>query len=195
MPGDSLVQLSTSGRDDEATSILADVIRRMSAGATHCDAPSAADWGRSFATYEASGDTRIPRDLGADAANMFARLCASQANTRLLHGDLQHSNVVRDDTRGWLAIDPKGIIAEVEYEIGAVLRNPAERPSIFLDPATTERRVDRFAATLGLDAQRILQWGFAQAVLSAVWAVEDGQFEANYPALKLAGLLERLLSP
>lgn len=193
-PGESLVELSKSGRDDEATDILADVIRRMSAGATRCDAPSATDWGRSFATYEASPDTQIPRDLVARAASMFAQLCASQASTRLLHGDLHHYNVVRDDARGWLTIDAKGVIAEVEYEIGAVLRNPGERPSMFLDPATIERRVDRFAETLGLDARRIVQWGFAQAVLSTIWDIED-QCDVNHSVLQLATVLERLLSP
>ncbi|HNV71645.1 MAG TPA: hypothetical protein PKO06_18210, partial [Candidatus Ozemobacteraceae bacterium] len=30
-----------------------------------------------------------------------------------------------------------------------------------------------FAATLGLDVQRILAWSFAQAVLAAIWEIED----------------------
>jgi streptomycin 6-kinase len=43
---------------------------------------------------------------------------------RLLHGDLQHYNVLLDRKRGWLAIDPKGVVAEGEFELGAALRNP-----------------------------------------------------------------------
>lgn len=48
--------------------------------------------------------------------------------------DLQHYNVLFDDARGWLAIDPKGVVGEVEYEIGAILRNPIERPDLFAAP-------------------------------------------------------------
>jgi streptomycin 6-kinase len=93
---------------------------------------------------------------------------------RLLHGDLHHDNVILDDDRGWLAVDPKGVIAEPEYEVGAALRNPFDRPVLFADPATIRKRVDRFARDLALDATRVLSWAFAQAVLSAVWTVEDG---------------------
>ena len=42
----------------------------------------------------------------------------------LLHGDLQHYNVLLDKDRGWVAIDPKGVVGELEYEVGALLRNP-----------------------------------------------------------------------
>jgi hypothetical protein len=31
----------------------------------------------------------------------------------------------------WIAVDPKGVIGEIEYEIGASLRNPYENPEIF----------------------------------------------------------------
>ena len=190
IPGDSLAALSAAGRDDEATDILAATIDAMSAGAAGATAPSAEDWGRSFGAYEASGDTRIPRQLVVEAGGIFARLCASQTKARLLHGDLQHYNVVRDHRRGWLAIDPKGVVAEAEYEIGAVLRNPFEQPALFLDQSTIERRVGRFASSLALDAERILAWGFAQAVLSAVWDVEDGlTVDADHRGLRLASVL------
>lgn len=193
-PGHLLVELSLAGRDGEATDILADVIRRMSSGATECAAPTAAERGQSFATYAVSGDTRVPKPLVADAVTTFTRLCDSQTNTRLLHGDLQHYNVLRDEERGWLAIDPKGVVAEVEYEIGAMLRNPSEQASVFLDPTIIERRVSRLASALELDRRRILEWGFAQAVLSAIWEIEDGYpMDARHPTLQLAAVLERIL--
>ena len=58
------------------------------------------------------------------AQRLYVGLCASQTSTRLLHGDLHHYNILRDGDRGWVAIDPKGVVGEVEYEIGAALRNP-----------------------------------------------------------------------
>jgi streptomycin 6-kinase len=65
---------------------------------------------------------------------------------------------------------------------------------LFLDPATIERRARRFAATLGLDRGRILEWGFAQAVLSAVWDIEDHNvIGAEHPGLLLAQAIRPLL--
>lgn len=59
----------------------------------------------------------------------------------LLHGDLHHYNVRFDRDHGWNAIDPKGVVGEFEYEVGALLRNPIKQPEIFTDPATIERRI------------------------------------------------------
>ena len=88
--------------------------------------------------------------------------------------DRSKVDVLLDDERGWLAIDPKGVIGELEYEVGAALRNPIERPALFGEPSIIRRRVDRFARELGLDAARVRSWAFAQAVLSVIWLVEDG---------------------
>jgi len=148
------------------------------------------DWGRGFAWYTEAGDTRIPAALVRRARDLYAELCATQGPTRLLHGDLQHYNVLRDDERGWLAIDPKGVVGEVEYEVGALLRNPGELPDVLANPATIERRVSTLSSRLGLDADRVLRWGFAQAVLSAIWLVEDGYaIDANVAPLRLARML------
>jgi streptomycin 6-kinase len=121
-------------------------------------------------------------------------LYASQRDVRLLHGDLQHYNVLFDSDRGWLAIDPKGVIGEVEYEIGASLRNPIEKPELFASPDAVERRLRCFEAKLKLDYDRMLAWGFAQAVLSAIWSVEDGfAVDAGNPSLKLANAIRPIL--
>ena len=92
----------------------------------------------------------------------------------LLHGDLHHYNVLFDNERGWVAIDPKGVVGELEYEIGAILRNPVELPELFADPAVVERRLKTLTGLLSLNYTRALIWSFAQAILSAIWGVEDG---------------------
>ena len=132
------------------------------------------DWARGFERYSESGDLQVPGNLIEEAHHWYSYLSASQQHPRLLHGDLQHHNVLFDSDRGWLAIDPKGVAGEIEYEIGAVLRNPTERPDLFASPAHVERRLNRFARRLGMCFERALAWGFAQGVLSAVWQVEDG---------------------
>ena len=41
----------------------------------------------------------------------------------LVHGDLHHHNVLRSK-RGWLAIDPKPMLGEPEYDVASFLWNP-----------------------------------------------------------------------
>jgi len=40
-----------------------------------------------------------------------------------MHGDFHHYNVLSSD-RGWLAIDPKGMLGPAAYEVGPLLMNP-----------------------------------------------------------------------
>lgn len=195
-PGSSLVNMAINGRDEEATDILAGVIEKMSPHQAPDGSPTVEDWAKGFERYLATGDERISRESVESAQRLFADLCASQSQTRLLHGDLHHYNVLFDSNRGWLAIDPKGIIGEREYEIGAVLRNPFERPELFLSPSTIESRLKQFSTKLNLNFERTLGWGFAQAVLSAIWEIEDGfAVDSMNSSLRLANAIQPMLSP
>jgi streptomycin 6-kinase len=190
-PGEQLASLAVAGRDDETTDILAALIGRMSPGDPPSGCPTVDEWGAAFASYLGSGDERVPRVLVEPAQRIYAELCRTQRNPALLHGDLQHYNVLRDDQRGWLAVDPKGVVGELEYELGAMLRNPRGVPELYtLESA--ERRLEKFGAALGIDIERARAWGFAQAVLAAIWLLEDGQeLRPDEPSLLLARSLEQ----
>ena len=193
-PGYSLADLSLADDDEGATEILADVIGKMSPAAIPDGCPRVEDWGKGFERYLATADERVPRRLVDAAQRVFAELCASQSRTRLLHGDLHHYNVLFDSQRGWLAIDPKGVIGEIEYEIGAILRNPFERPDLFLTRSTIERRIEQLATRLNLNRERVVRWAFAQAVLSAIWQIEDGFEYPSNSSLRLAKTIGRMLT-
>lgn len=193
-PGLPLSTRALGGADEEATTILMDVIRRMSPRTPMVAVPAVADWGRGFDRYAASGDARIPKVLLAEASRVYSELCDSQRAVRLLHGDLHHYNVLLDERRGWVAIDPKGVVGELEYEVGAALRNPWENPGLFAEPSVIRERVDLFRRGLGLSSTRILSWGFAQAVLSVIWAIEDGLGAGQtYGSMTLANALRTML--
>jgi streptomycin 6-kinase len=203
-PGNSLAEIALRGSDEEATDILADVIHKMSAQMSISDRERSTadgkvvtvwDWAKAFDRYIATGDDQVPQQLVESAHRIYSSLCASQREPRLLHGDLHHYNVLFDSERSWLAIDPKGVVGEVEYEIGAILRNPIEQPELFSSRATIERRTKRFTEKLGLNHERVLDWAFAQAVLSALWDVEDGfAVDAMNPALRLALAIQPMLA-
>jgi streptomycin 6-kinase len=173
LPGTSLVDLVLSGRDVEATTVLCDVIQQMGYVDPLPGCVTVKDWSRGFDRYLESSDSLIPRALVERAQDVYLHLCTTQRAPRLLHGDLHHGNVLFDERRGWLAIDPKGVGGELEYEVGAALRNPAECPDLFVSRDVVRRRLNRFEEALGLNGERALRWAFAQAVLSAIWSLED----------------------
>lgn len=93
----------------------------------------------------------------------------------VLHGDLHHDNILRCERQQWLAIDPKGVIGEPAYEVGAFLRNPM--PQIFKHPKPhqlIQRRIALLSELTGLDAQRIKLWHFVQVLLSVYWSIDGG---------------------
>lgn len=173
-PGQALVEISRGGDDERATEIAASVIAAMTPNAPPARCSSVGEWGVGFDRYLEANDARVPRSLVIRAREVFANLCGSQRESRLLHGDLHHYNILFDVDRGWMAIDPKGVVGEREYELGAFLRNPMEDPSLFGNPRVIERRLEQFTAALSMDGTRVLRWAFAQAVLSAIWDWEDG---------------------
>ena len=193
-PGEQLVTLVKRAEDDRATEILAQVMNKLRDHQPPVGCPTVADWGRGFDRYLQSGDRQIPRELVVEGRSLYQQLTASQRTTMLLHGDLQHYNVLLDNERGWVAIDPKGVIGELEYELGPLLRNPVDQPQLFANPATVNRRLETLTNLLHLDHTRALHWSLAQAVLSAIWDIEDGyHLDQNNPSLLLAQTLKPML--
>lgn len=193
-PGESLVDLVKRGEDEEATKILVQVIGKLAGHAAPAECPTVENWGRGFDRYLQSDDRQVPRELVEEAGALYRDLASSQCNIMLLHGDLQHYNVLFDNARGWVAIDPKGVVGELEYELSALLRNPFELPEVFADPNTIKRRLETLTTLLHLDHTRALTWSFAQSVLSALWGVEDGyDISSDDPSLLLAKTLRPML--
>jgi len=177
-PGTPLVTLCEED-DGAATSAAASVMRRLRRAAPDAhDFPTAADWGRGFERCRAhfgGGTGPFPRGLFEEAESLYAELLSTSAEPVLLHGDLHHGNILAAAREPWLAIDPKGLVGEPPYEVGALLRNPLPQLLGWPNPVrVTERRIARLSEELGLERARVRGWGLAQAALSAWWSIEDG---------------------
>lgn len=178
LPGMTLTALADEANDEKATSIAASLMRGLWRPApTEHNFPTVGDWGGGFQKLRqrfGGGCGPLPAALVDRAERLFAELLASSSEAVLLHGDLHHDNILSAQRQPWLAIDPKGVIGEPAYEVGALLRNLWQDRRAISDPARlTERRVHQLAEELNVDRARIRGWGIAQAVLSAWWCVED----------------------
>lgn len=186
-PGTPLAELAESD-DQAATAVLLDVMHRLHRPApADGGLPTVAGWGRGFdrlRSRHGGGTGPLPAPLVSRAERIWAELAApplpaspagSPGGAVLLHGDLHHENVLRSDRAGWLAIDPKGVLGEPLHEVGPLLLNPWPELLGWPDPgAVLARRVEQLADGLGLPARTVRRWGFAFAVMSAVWSDEDG---------------------
>ncbi|MBA3533186.1 MAG: phosphotransferase [Ardenticatenales bacterium] len=176
-PGTPLAHLVAED-DERATTIAAEVMQALwrpaPAGAS---LPTVVDWAAGMGKLRRhfdGGTGPLPTPLVEQAERLFAELLSSQAEPVMLHGDLHHENILAAQREPWLALDPKGILGEPAYEVGALLRNP--RPQLLAMSDLRRlfaRRVDQLAEALGVERERIVGWGMAQAVLSAWWSIED----------------------
>ena len=89
------------------------------------------------------------------ATSLFASM--APRHDVLVHGDYHHHNLLRHGDR-WLAIDPKPLIAEPEFDVVTLLWNPLQ---LQLTRELTERRIRQLAAA-GLDDRRIRDWAIVR---------------------------------
>ena len=174
-PGTPLSQMEN---DEATTSIAASVMRTLwrPPPAEHTF-PDVADWVAGLGKLRphfGGGTGPLPARLVEEAETLFAELLGSTTDPVLLHGDLHHYNILAADREPWLALDPKGIVGDRGFELGALLNNPLDLLLRWPDPGRIlARRVEQLSEELGIDRARIRGWGVAFSILSAWWSIED----------------------
>lgn len=164
----SLHAMATCDDDDEATQILCRVTTGLHSvqGSPPRELVSLAEW---FAPLTANGDRR---ESWLDLAAATARALLQEQNEVVaLHGDIHHGNVLDFGDRGWLAIDPKGLVGERAFDFVNMLRNPT--PEVSLAPGRLARQAATIAAEAKVDRTRLLRWLLAFCGLSAEWLMEE----------------------
>lgn len=124
------------------------------------------------------GTGPFPKEILERVESFLPELFADN-DVRLMHGDFHHFNILSSE-RGWLIIDPKGVIGPVGYEAGPLMINPWNSISdTHQFKVQTERRVSILAERLGWEREKIINWSTAHAILSSWWSIEDGM-DAEY---------------
>lgn len=189
----SLSAMARGDADDEATAILCDAIARLQAPRGPAPAglvPLEAWFAELFPLASAHGG------LLADAAAIASGLLARQQEIVPLHADCHHDNVLDFGARGWLAIDPKGVIGDRAFEYAILFCDPDLAdpvPPVAVVPGVFERRLEIVLAKSGLERGRLLRWIIAWCGLSTAWflADEDPLAKINLTILaKAAAALE-----
>jgi streptomycin 6-kinase len=184
--GRSLADMARSGEDDEATRILCQVADKLHLPRAERPPATLFPLERWFRALPPAAETH-GGIFDSSLAAMRA-LLAEPLEIAVLHGDLHHNNVLDGGARGWLAIDPKGLLGERGYEYATMLCNPDA--SIALAPGRLARQISVAAQAGRLEPARLTRWILAHAGVSAAWCMADG-FDPK-PVLALAEVAKAL---
>ena len=170
----SLADMSWSGNDAQACRII-------------CHAASRLHLPRNASTPALTPLLYWFRDLAPAAKKHGGILthCAAVANVLLsspqnevvLHGDLHHGNILDFGTKGWLAIDPKGLVGERGFDYANIFTNPdlaAPTKPVAIEPEIFAQRVNIVSEIAKIERQRLLMWIIAWCGLSSAWFLQEG---------------------
>lgn len=117
--------------------------------------------------------TDFPADYAQEALSLYDNVLRRSPNF-YLHGDLHPANIVTAARSPYLAIDPKGIVGPVGYDIAVFLNNYHWWQDTLPDiKERLDNAVYRFSSAFGLSTTEVRQWAFAQMVLGAWWTFDE----------------------
>nr|WP_314088151.1 aminoglycoside phosphotransferase family protein [uncultured Shinella sp.] len=181
--------------DEAATRIAAEVLREYHRPSDTPPPASLQPLERYFSSL--FGKAERDRKAGitgpyAEATEFAEALLANQSDIKPLHGDLHHENIVHGP-RGWLIIDPAGLIGDAALDVANMFSNPLDRFDLTRSEERIAAMADIFAETLGRDVRTILRYGFAYGCLSAAWHDEDNNAEERDNELAVAAAIRTVL--
>ncbi len=159
----SPVNLSESDRKEEESALTPAVF------------PHYADWLKgafSRARRENKVDEEL-LDFIKKAEYFFLELEERKYQPRLLHGDLHHWNILRSESRGWQAIDPKGVIGQPLLESARFLDNQITLTDNLGDHAALDGMLAVFSRKFPAAKLQVAKSLFILLVLSACWSHEN----------------------
>jgi streptomycin 6-kinase len=169
IPGDSLKSVFIDTRE-KALDVSIDVLRHLVTGPSPMSGYLFLEqWAAKLSLV--NNYPEFPAEYARRALAIFADM--EPAHQVLLHGDLHHTNILSNGD-SFVAIDPKGIIGDVKYDIGVLLNNHYGWIKQFPDVAQQmNEAVDKFALQFDQSPKSIREWAFAQKVLAAYWTMTE----------------------
>lgn len=152
--------------------ILVSVAAQIWRPATDCGLPTGAAKARWLAEFIATMWEELDRPCSERAVEQ-AIACARRRGDAhrdetavLVHGDVHQWNALEADS-GFKLVDPDGLLAEAEYDLGIIMReDPLERD--------LQERARWLADRTGLDANAIWEWGVVERVSTGLLGTRVG---------------------
>ena len=188
--GRSLYQLALPiGRRHEVLCSAAERVWRPAPG---CDLPTGAEKGRWLADFITATWTQLDHPCSERAID-HALACAGQRidahddeRAVLVHGDVHQWNAL-EAAGGFRLVDPDGLLAEAEYDMGILMR---EDPLELLE-GDARSRARWLALRTGLDAAAIWEWGVVERVSTGLLCTRIGLQPVGREMLAVADHLAR----
>ncbi len=165
--GGELAEKVMVGGDDAATYIICDVVKQLHSPRRDIAPETLVDlreWFQDLFEAARNGGDGIV----IHAAKIAHELFETTNNPIPLHGDLHHHNII-NSSRGWLAIDPKGLMGDPCYDLANFYGNPVGAEHLWIDKARIECLTNIFVHELGYSRSRILKFAFVHNMISTVW--------------------------
>ena len=155
--------------------ILCSTAARVWRPAPGCGLPTGAEKARWLADFITATWEELDRPCSERAVD-YALACARQRadahreeRAVLVHGDVHQWNTLEAQD-GFKLVDPDGLLAEPEYDLGIIMR---EDPLDLLRGDARER-ARWLAASTGLDASAIWEWGVVERVSTGLLGTKVG---------------------
>ncbi len=168
LPGPALKDNVPTGQDEEAAQIIAEMSMTLRRPAEDGFIELENHFGGALPSANIEEYPALYCAAFARAQAMWHALLVTTEEKCLMHGDLNYDNIMWSD-RGWVAIDPKGIIADPCYEFGVVFRSPNGEEARAAKPDRILNLASLLALHTGLDTTRILQFGFVHVAMSLAY--------------------------
>jgi streptomycin 6-kinase len=153
--------------------ILCSAARRLWRPAPDCGLPTGAEKGGWLIEFITSTWEKLGRPLPEKVID-HAVACAERRvaahddeRARLLHGDVHQWNALESGD-GFKLVDPDGLLAEPEYDLGIIMR---EDPVELLEEGPLNRAY-RLASLTGLNPTSIWEWGVVERVSTGLVCTE-----------------------
>ena len=188
--GESLSSLVERGDDEKAMEIIAEILNNLHAANPIYESTSFMPLQIRFSSLfeKAANEHSCSDSIYVRAASCAKELLATSEGNTVLHGDIHHDNIRFSSLRGWLAMDPKGLIGDRAYDAANIFLNPWHLTAIVEDSQRIRTCGKVLARKMDLELSRVLRYAFVHAALSASWELEDGDDPSH--AMAVAGLIE-----
>ena len=96
---------------------------------------------------------------------MLADICKKYSRNLLLHGDLHHENILKNENGGYTVIDPKGVIGDPVFDLSRFILDE------FRDDLTSEPKdviinfVQKLGDSVGIPCEILLRCLYIETVI------------------------------